>query len=432
MKINKKSKKTKIGSLSLLRFKSKKKHSKVRFGSTITSKKGVLIFIILFASVGSYLIYNGQAASPELKIKMIPEPTSASYVSSSHKHRFVVTLIDSKGRPDIQTSDIGSAATAKAFASTVVAKHPDKKLASVEWDVPVHKNVSSDPLEPQQWYLRTPLNFEGAYFYGRGAGVKVAVLDQAVYCNHQDLQLTNQGVDFIDNDNNGCASGAGAVHGTFVAGEIAARQQNNVGITGAAPQSIILPVRVLRDDGGGYMSDVARGITWSADHGARIINISLGGYSGTSAAADAVNYAWSKNDLIVAAAGNDGKTTPVYPAAYSNVIAVGSVDQNLAKSNFSNYGSWVDIFAPGSNIVSTAASSPSSYAYGAGTSFAAPFVSAELADMISQGPTAKNSDLRKVLEAAVTDLGAQGVDSVYGHGLINPFVAQQFIYNVNH
>ena len=188
-----------------------------------------------------------------------------------------------------------------------------------------------------------------------------------------------------DHAGNGEVDPAG--HGTHVAGIIAAHANNGVGIAGAAPGVKILPVRVLDASGSGSSSDVAEGIIWAADHGARVINLSLGG--GPSPGMQiAMQYALSKQVVTFAAAGNayqDGNL-PTYPAAYPEAIAVAAIDSNLQHADFSNTGSYVDLAAPGDLIWSTYGQGHSQYALMSGTSMATPYATATAALVLGENP----------------------------------------------
>jgi type VII secretion-associated serine protease mycosin len=320
----------------------------------------------------------------------------------------------------------GSAATGLR-TNAVIASGPASgaRVLSVEADVPVHAAVTAgenDPLRPQQWAL-DQTSFERAWAATRGAGVTVAVIDTGVDAAHQDLgSVVLPGVDFIDASHDGRYDPDG--HGTHVAGIIAARVDNGLGIAGAAPDVHILPVRVLDANGSGVSSNVVAGIIWAADHGARVISMSLGG--GASPGMQiAMQYAIRKGAVVLAAAGNNGTSgnAAVYPAAYPEAIAVGAFQENLTRAPFSNIGSYVDVSAPGNLILSTWSSSPSSYAVASGTSMATPYASAEAALIISENHTLSSAAVTAILESTARDAGPPGVDPYYGHGLIDPAAA---------
>jgi thermitase len=161
--------------------------------------------------------------------------------------------------------------------------------------------------------------------------------------------------------------------------------------------------KVLGDNGSGTWSSVANGIIWAADNGARVINLSLGGTSHSTTLENAVNHAWGRGAVIVAAAGNSNTSTLTYPAAYANVIAVGATDQNDARASFSNFGTWVDVAAPGVDILSTTprVGRTDQYATKSGTSMAAPFV-AGLAGLVwTTGWGTSNTAVRDRIQATV-------------------------------
>jgi subtilisin family serine protease len=284
-----------------------------------------------------------------------------------------------------------------------------------------------DPRRWEQWALdRT--SYEATWPNSSGFGITVAVVDSGVSAGHQDLvgKVLN-GVDYAADESTYDPAGLGRVdpsgHGTHVAGIIAANYNNNVGVTGAAPNVKILPVRVLSAGGGGSTAAVAAGIIWAADHGARVINLSVGGPGADEGMHDAVKYAVSKKVVVVGAGGNNRLTTnyPVYPGAFPEAIAVASVDSNLKHSAFSVTGGQIDIAAPGESVLSTyGASIPNDYAYMSGTSMASPYVAAAAALVLSENSALSPSRVASILKTTAIDLGAPGRDDDFGAGLVNP------------
>ncbi|MGF2615761.1 peptidase S8 [Rossellomorea vietnamensis] len=240
---------------------------------------------------------------------------------------------------------------------------------------------------------------------------EIAILDSGVDYNHPDLaSKTIRGYDFVDNDYypmdlNG--------HGTHVAGTAAAITNNSRGVAGMAPNTKILAVRVLDANGSGSLNDIADGIRYAADQGAEVINLSLGCDCNTTTLENAVNYAWNKGSVVIAAAGNDGVSTTFEPASYSNVIAVGAVDSRDRRASFSNYGSWVDVTAPGVDIASTVPNN--GYSYMSGTSMASPHV-AGLAGLLA-GQGRSNSQIRAAIEQTADPISGTG--TYFEHGRIN-------------
>lgn len=211
--------------------------------------------------------------------------------------------------------------------------------------------------------------------------IPVAVLDTGVNINHEDLSTNIFGSPAIDDHG----------HGTFVSGIVAPVTNNSVGVSGLCWKCKIFSYKVLSSTGSGSDAGVAAAIIHAVDSGAQVINLSLGSQATTQTLANAVDYAWSKGVVVVAAAGNDGNTNKFYPAAYSNVIATGSTDSSDNKSNTSSYGDWVDVFAPGANVSSTRMTG--GYGSGSGTSYASPFVAGLAGLILSYKPKLTNQQV---------------------------------------
>ncbi len=183
------------------------------------------------------------------------------------------------------------------------------------------------------------------------ASVRVAVVDTGVDNSHPDLPAVVAQYDFANGDTSAEDDNG---HGTHVAGTIGAKTNNNTGVAGSNWNVSILAAKVLNSAGSGSYAAVANGIRWAADNGAQGINLSLGGSLPSKTLERAVNYAWDKGAVLACAAGNSGTSAKLYPAAYTNCIAVAATDQNDVKASFSNFGaSWVDVAAPGVAILST-------------------------------------------------------------------------------
>lgn len=205
-------------------------------------------------------------------------------------------------------------------------------------------DIPNDPDYGKQWNLRS-INVETAWDDSKGEGVTVAVIDTGVSAV-PDLAETTvvEGYDFVSdrteaNDDNG--------HGTHVAGTVAQSTNNGYGVAGVAYKASIMPLKVLSASGAGEVSDIADAIRFAADHGANVINMSLGGMGDSLVLRSAIDYAHSKGVVIVAAAGNANTNSASYPARYPNVIAVSALDATGTKAPYSNFGAGVDIAAPG-------------------------------------------------------------------------------------
>ncbi|MCY3780417.1 MAG: S8 family serine peptidase [Chloroflexi bacterium] len=248
-------------------------------------------------------------------------------------------------------------------------------IVSVAFD-----NPPNDPDYDRQWAL-PHIQAETAWDdIDELRAITVAVIDTGVCMSHEDLvgRVQDNGYDFVDDDDDPEDVFG---HGCSVAGIIAANIDNGIGIAGFAPNSSILPVRVLGPSGSGSMADVAAGIVYSADNGADIINLSLGSSVGSQVTEDAVNYALEKGVTVIASAGNSGGSLPGFPARYENVVAVGAVDPDGARSSFSNKGG--DIWAPGRDVHTTYLDD--GYKALNGTSFSAPYVAAMAAILEGMG-----------------------------------------------
>ncbi|MBD3920832.1 S8 family serine peptidase [Paenibacillus sp. PR3] len=285
----------------------------------------------------------------------------------------------------------------------------------------------SDTRYAEQWYVPR-VKADQAWNTTTGSqSTVVAVIDTGVDSDHPDL-VTNlvAGYNTIDNTTNTEDIHS---HGTHVAGIIAATMNNGQGIAGIAASSKIMPLKAMNDGGTGSSLDVIEAIQWATDHGASIINMSLGFSSYSQAMQDAVNYANSHGVLVVAAAGNNNSSAANYPAALDNVISVVATDQNNKKASFSNYGSTVDISAPGTEILSTVPGG--GYEYKQGTSMASPVVAGAAALVWSHHPELGTADLTRLLMTTTVDLGTVGRDNTFGYGLVDVNAALNANPNAN-
>jgi thermitase len=256
-----------------------------------------------------------------------------------------------------------------------------------------------------------------------GNDIKVAVLDSGVDLDHPDI---NPKVVLRANFSGAATNEDKYGHGTHVAGIVAA-SHNTYGVAGVCPGCTILAGKVLDDRGIGSSSGLANGINWAVSNGAKVINMSIG-VRASRTLETAINNAWSKGVVLVAAAGNGGNQTKIYPAAYPNVIAVAATDNKDAKASFSTYGaSWVDLAAPGVNVYSTfpdqdfALAEPNnrslSYDVGNGTSMSSPIVAATVALAWSANPAATNTTIRGKVQSTADKIGGTG--TYWANGRVN-------------
>jgi len=279
--------------------------------------------------------------------------------------------------------------------------------------------VPNDPYYSNQWAL-PKIQADYAWNITKGnSSVKIAILDTGIDMGHPDLaSKIVSATDFTGSPN---SYNDVYGHGTHCAGIAAAITNNSIGTAGTCPGCSLMNVKVISDIGFGQYSSIANGIIWAADNGANVISMSLGGPSPSSAIEDAINYAWNKGVVVVASAGNSGNDAPMYPAYYTNSIAVAATDSNDALAYFSNYGKWVDIAAPGLSIYSTCMYN--SYCYRSGTSMACPHV-AGLAGLLFatthdvSGDGRINDEVRFIIEGT-----SDKIDINVAYGRINAYSA---------
>lgn len=286
--------------------------------------------------------------------------------------------------------------------------------------------ASNDPLRSHQWGLDM-IHADEAHAVSTGAGAVVAVVDTGIDVSHPDLAgRIGPGWDFVDGDS---TPQDGNGHGTHVSGIVAADANNGIGVDSVAPGASIMPVRVLDNSGSGSDADVSQGIEWATDHGADVINLSLGGTVPTSglgvpdAITAAVQRAVDHGIVVVAAAGNDGLPFCENNSLGGKVLCVGAVDKRGNRSFFSSFGSGVSLVAPGGSdmpgtdedILSTW--NDGGYQELAGTSQATPHVSGVAALLVSLGVRGQAA-VQRIL-ATATDVGTPGPDVQFGAGVVN-------------
>jgi subtilisin family serine protease len=254
---------------------------------------------------------------------------------------------------------------------------------------------------PQQWGLRV-VGLPQAWAVTQGSKqVIVAVLDTGVDSDHAELRnALVPGYDFVNSDAETTDDNG---HGTAVAGIVAARANNGNGIAGVCWRCSIMPVKVLDSAGVGSVSLIAAGIVWAVDHGARVINLSLGGSATLQSLTDAIAYASGKGVAVVAAAGNDGANSLIYPAADPLALSVAATTSSDQRYPWSNFGSWVRVAAPGCNIAPLRAGGEGIFC---GTSSATPMVAGLVALAYSVNPVASRAEVEHALESSAVPLPA--------------------------
>lgn len=272
----------------------------------------------------------------------------------------------------------------------------DPGVAYVEPDHVAHAAAltPNDPGYKSQWgTVQTRVN--QAWSSVRGSSrVVIAVVDTGVTATPDLAGRVLPGHDFVNNDDDPRDD---AGHGTMAAEVIAANGYNGTGIAGVCWACRILPVKVLAKDGSGSYSDIAEGIRYAADRGANVINLSLSGTDDSRLLRDAVAYATGKGSLVLAAAGNDGSSVPHFPAAIPAVLAVGGETSTGTRYAWSDYGSWVDVTAPGCNPSQALNGAVEQYC---GTSSATPFAAGVAGLLASTDPAPSAATIRAALVAS--------------------------------
>ncbi len=283
---------------------------------------------------------------------------------------------------------------------------------------PVYPN---DPYTSDQWGL-SKINAPAAWALSKGDGVLIAVLDTGADFSHPDLAgklRSDIDWDFVNDDNDASDDNG---HGTHVSGIAAAATNNSTGVAGVGWNAIILPLKVMDSGGSGNSFVLARAIQYAADKRARVINMSLGGaYSCPSHLQEAINYAYNRGVLLVAAAGNDGRNQSVFPANCTHVLGVAATTSSDGRASFSNYGNHVSVAAPGVYIRSTCKGG--GYCYMQGTSMATPFVAGVAALVYGWRSTYTPDQVASAILDNAQDLGTTGWDQYYGCGRIDAFNA---------
>lgn len=365
---------------------------------------------ITLSNTGEYIIKMRENVSA-LSAKTVAAERGAALVSENNQH--ILMKLD-KGTEKKTLERLASDPNVEYIEPNIKMR----SLAEVE-----------DPEYSQQWGLREIQAEEAWNEAASTSEVTVAVIDTGVDYTHPDLSNrvdTKNDIDYINGDSDAMDDNG---HGTHVAGIIAA-ELNGVGIAGVAGVAnvTILPLKVLDENGDGDLYDVAMAIMDAADLGADVINMSLGGYwderiyGKPKTMIDAVQYATDKGAVVIASAGNESDDAENYiPASIPAVITVSAVDEDLEFADFSNYGSSLDLAAPGNEILSTWPGG--GYEYASGTSMATPFVSGVAALLKAQRDELDGSELAGLLLDSATDLGKRGRDELYGYGLVNAYRA---------
>jgi subtilisin family serine protease len=351
-----------------------------------------LLLLALAAACGLIAAAPASATAPDettLLVRFRPGTPAAEVAAA---------LIDAGGERDgrisrlgVQLASVPANETGAALAE--LRSSDDVLFAEPDGVARIVGTVTGDPLADSKPWPFTITRLVSAWELTRGdPGVTIAIVDTGVSV-HEDLPTLLPGWDFLNGDADASDDHG---HGTAVAGVLASLAGNGQGTAGVCWSCAVLPVKALGPDGYGTWSAVATGITWAADHGADVINLSLGAPGASMTVKSAVEYARSRGAIVVAAAGNAGSTTPFYPADFPGVLAVAASDEADVLYSFSNRGSWVELSAPGCASTTSLGGGWNEFC---GTSAAAPFVSGLAGLARSLAPTAGAEQLHAALLA---------------------------------
>ncbi len=384
-----------------------------------TARNGFIIIALGLASVGGSFAQGpqGEHAPGRLLVQTVPGVNDAvagqAFAMAGAKVHHTINQI---GVTVLEVPEPALDAVSQALQRT-------GKFTFVERDFVAHAGATpNDPDFASQWHLST-IQAPSAWNITTGsASAPIAIIDSGADPTHPDLaSKLLPGWNFLTGTSNTSDTGANGGHGTAIAGAAAAATNNFTGVAGVSWANPILPLVVLDSSDYALYSDIASAMTYAADHGARIANVSIGGPTASSTLQSAVDYAWSKGTVIFAAAMNNSSSTPYYPAACNNVVSISATEPNDTFASFSNYGNWIDLSAPGDSIVTTQLGG----GYGSwwGTSLATPIAATVGALALAENPKLSAAALVTLLEQNSDDLGTPGYDLYYGWGRVNAYKA---------
>ena len=434
----------------------------------------VLINVLLFSFVSysqtTYFVkYKNDVSKSEISNlitnnQLNPKQTAPRLYKANFK---VTSFADNLGKDDENLSRIVKV----TFNSTADAQNFIQQIQSdpsVDYVQPSHlykiETMPNDSLVSQQWGLSKIKAFKAWNITEGSDSVLIGLIDTGIDYLHPDLKnkiyinpgetgLDKNGHDKrtngIDDDHNGFiddymgwdftdrkgfpfdSSGGDYLnwdnnpmdengHGTYIAGILGAQTNNGIGVAGTAPNIKVLNIRAFDPSGYGEEDDVAAAILYAVKMGVKVINMSFGDSQFSYVLRDVIKYAYSKNVVLVGSSGNDGVDTPHYPSGYSEVICVGNSTEQDYVASSSNYGSTLDLVAPGTFIMTTARHD--SYAEVSGTSASSPFVSASAALILSRG-NFTNEEVKQILKSTADDIESPGWDLKSGAGRLNLYRA---------
>ncbi len=373
---------------------------------------------------------------------------TSPHVAQAKNQKFVPDriLIKFKKEPNVNVlkkmltlNGAQSAGSASQLKINILKVHPQKlestltklrkdsnvEFAEKDW-IAEPTLIAGQPNDPYytagyEWHL-SKINAVNAWSLSTGSqSTPIAIVDTGIDLTHPDLSSKIiQGYNVYANSSDPSDD---LGHGTAVAGTAAALSNNALGVAAVSWQSPLMPIKISDSTGYATYSDMAKGITYAADRGVRVINVSFGGRTSSSTLQNAVSYAWQKNALVIASAGNDSSSTVSYPAACQYAVAVSATLSDDTFASFSNYGNAISVSAPGKGIYTTTRGG--GYGSWYGTSFSSPVVAGVAALILSLNPFLTNVQVVDILQKTADDLGTVGYDVYFGHGRINAYRALQ-------
>ncbi len=307
--------------------------------------------------------------------------------------------------------------TQESSVDTLITAMKESKLFDLverDWYARL-AGVPNDPRFAEQWYLKKIGALDSWEEIEGSSGPVIAIVDSGVDRQHPDLAgKFSAGWNFVA-ETSDTTDHLG--HGTMVAGLLGATPNNYIGIAGLAPTATLLPLVVTDPQGRARYSDVMRAVEYAADHGARLVNVSVGGDEPSEGLRLSVEYAWKKGALVVAAALNDGASRRTYPASCNHVLAVTATDETDGPAGFANYGDWITLSAPGTNLLTTVIGG--GYEAHSGTSLASALVTGVAAAVLAQNPDLTPDAVQQLLKTNAEPLGTNRFDEHFGWGRIN-------------
>lgn len=397
----------------------------------------IVVLVLLAIPAGLYVTkYLGQDIESLISQEIEKQPPAAGAVDKTWKSgqilvkpkaglsdaEFDKVLRGNQGKVkekigNLQVHVISVPEQAEEAVVRALSKNPHIEFAELDMAAEL-TSVPNDPQYPSAWHL-PKINAANGWDVSKADGITIAILDTGVDGSHPDLTSKMlPGWNAVDG-----SSDTSDVygHGTAVAGTAAAATNNAVGVAGVAWNANILPVRITNDPTGyAYWSDIARGLSWAADNNADVANISYEAYK-SSSITSAAQYMRSKGGLVTVSAGNSG-IDPGY-ADNSYMIVVSATDSNDAKASWSNFGSVVDVAAPGVSILTTGRGGI--YGGASGTSFSSPATAGVVALIMAANPNLTPDDVERVLESSADKVAGVDFHPYYGYGRVNASAAVQ-------